>query len=213
MKMRKNARMTPLHREDGERRARRETGHAEAAASLGVRTKTAALWAGHLRALGPTGCADRSSMPRRMHRPMPAHVVERIVSSRWRRTTGTRIASATGASRSAADRVLKRAGLSRIKDLDPEEPARRHQHDDPGDMIHLDIKKPSRFEAPGHRATGTRAGHRQGSGWKHDRICVDDASRIACDGLFPRREAPERHRVPEGVRGLTRASGSPSGGR
>ena len=68
-------------------------------------------------------------------------------------------------------------------------------------MIHLDIKKLGRFETPGHRATGTRAGCRQGSGWEHGHICVDDASRIACGGLFPdgrRQSAIESLRVSVG---------------
>ena len=120
-----------------------------------------------------------------MRRPTPAHVVERIVSLRRHRLTGAHIAAATGVSAATVSRVLKRAGLSRIKDLEPEEPARRYEHDNPGDMIHLDIKKLGRFVRRGHRATGTRAGRRQGSGWEYAHICVDDASRVACGGLFP----------------------------
>ena len=120
-----------------------------------------------------------------MRRPTPAHVVERIVHLRRHRLTGAHIAAATGVSAATADRVLKRAGLSRIRDLEPEEPARRYEHDNPGDMIHLDIKRLGRFRTPGHRVTGTRAGRRQGSGWECARVCVDDASRVACGGLFP----------------------------
>ena len=120
-----------------------------------------------------------------MRRPTPAHVVERIVHLRRCRLTGAHIAAATGVSAATVSRVLKRAGLSRIKDLEPEEPARRYEHDNPGDMIHLDVKKLGRFAQPGHRVTGTRAGRRQGSGWEYAHICVDDASRVACGGLFP----------------------------
>ena len=52
--------------------------------------------------------------------------------------------------------MLKRAGLSRLKDLDPVVPARRYEHADAGDMIHLGIKKLGRFERTGHRVTGDR---------------------------------------------------------
>ena len=83
-----------------------------------------------------------------------------------------------------AVRVLKRAGLSRIKDPEPEEPAHRYEHNNPGDMIHLDVKMPVRFVRPGHRAIGTRVGRRQGSGWEFAHTCVDDASRVACGDLF-----------------------------
>ena len=186
MKMRKNARLTPLRREEMARRVLAgEMSRPEAARSFGVAPKTVSKWVGRFRDFGPAGMPDRSSRPRRMRRPTPAHVVERIVHLRRCRLTGAHIAVATGVSTATVSRILKRAGLSRIKDLEPEEPARRYEHDNPGDMIHLDIKKLGRFVRPGHRATGTRAGRRQGSGWEYAHICVDDASRVACGGLFP----------------------------
>ena len=186
MKIHKNARLTPLRREEMARSVLAgEMSRPEAARSFGVAPKTVSKWVGRFRGFGPAGMPDRSSRPRRMRRPTPAHVVERIVHLRRHRLTGVRIASATGVSTATVSRVLKRAGLSRIKDLEPEEPARRYEHDHPGDMIHLDIKRLGRFRMPGHRATGTRVGRRQGSGWECAHICVDDASRVACGGLFP----------------------------
>ena len=50
-------------------------------------------------------------------------------------------------------RVLARAGLSRLKELEPALPVRRYERDAPGDLIHIDIKKLGRFEAVGHRIT------------------------------------------------------------
>ena len=186
MKMRKNARSAPLRREEMARWVLAgQTNRAEAVASFGVTANTVSKWVGRFRDFGLVGMPDHSLRPRRMRRPTPGHVVERVVSL-WRcRLTGTHIASATGVSTATVSRILKRAGLSRIKDLESEEPARRYGHDNPDDMIHLDIKKLGRFVQPGHRATGTRAGRRQGSGWECAHICVDDASRVACDGLFP----------------------------
>ena len=186
MKIHKNARLTPLRREEMAKSVLAgEMSRPEAARSFGVAPKTVSKWVGRFRDLGPAGMPDRSSRPRRMRRPTPAHVVERIVHLRRHRLTGAHIAVATGVSTATVSRILKRAGLSRIKDLEPEEPARRYEHDHPGDMIHLDIKKLGRFVRPGHRATGTRVGRRQGSGWEYAHICVDDASRVACGGLFP----------------------------
>ena len=186
MKIHKNARLTPLRREEMARSVlARETSRAEAARSFGVTANTVSKWVGRFRDLGAAGCADRSSRPHSPRSPTPRHVAERIVSLRRCRLTGAHIAVATGVSTATVSRILKRAGLSRIKDLEPEEPARRYEHDHPGDMIHLDIKKLGRFRTPGHRATGTRVGRRQGSGWEYAHICVDDASRVACGGLFP----------------------------
>ena len=73
------------------------------------------------------------------------------------RRPGCEIARETGVSPSTISRILRAARLSRARDLDPPEPARRYEHQHPGDMIHLDIKKLGRFERIGHRVTGDRS--------------------------------------------------------
>jgi hypothetical protein len=45
-----------------------------------------------------------------------------------------------------------------MRDLDPVEPARRHERAHPGEMIHLDIKKLGRIDGVGQRITGDRTG-------------------------------------------------------
>lgn len=88
--------------------------------------------------------------------------------------------------------MLARAGLSRLKDLEPAEPVRRYERDEPGDMIHIDIKKLGRFDRIGHRITGDRTGQsndrtsrKGGAGWEFVHICIDDASRIAFSQILP----------------------------
>ena len=106
---------------------------------------------------------------------------------RRQRLTGKHIAQTVGVSSATVSRVLKRVGLSRLKDLEPAEPVRRYEHDDPGDMIHLDIKKLGRFKRTGRRITGDRTGqsNTRGVGWEYVHVCVDDASRIAYTDIFP----------------------------
>ena len=136
MKTCKNARSALLRREEmAWRVVAGQTGRPEAGASFGAAAKTAVLWVGCFWDLGSAGCAG----PRRG------------MSSRGSSScAAARIAAATGVSPATADRVLKRAGLSRLRDPEPEGPARRYQHDRPGDMIHIDVKKPVRFDRPGH---------------------------------------------------------------
>jgi hypothetical protein len=69
-----------------------------------------------------------------------------------------------GVSPATVSRVLKRAGLSRMKDLEPAEPVRRYEYADPGGLIHIDIKKFGRFDRIGHRITGDRKGQSTGRG-------------------------------------------------
>jgi len=66
------------------------------------------------------------------------------------RLTGAHIASKTGVPLATVSRVLRRAGLSCLRDLEPAAPVRRHEHAHPGKMIHLDIKRLCRAWAAPH---------------------------------------------------------------
>ena len=79
---------------------------------------------------------------------------------------------------STAGRVLTRAGLNRLSALEPARPDNRYEHDNPGDLLHLDIKKLGRFKRPGHRVTGSRR-KSGGTGWEYVHVAIDDASRVA----------------------------------
>jgi transposase InsO family protein len=91
------------------------------------------------------------------------------------RMTGAAIATRLALARSTVARWLRREGLGRLSRIDPPEPVRRYQRERPGELIHLDIKKLGRFDRPGHRVTGTRAGCRnRGAGWDVVHVAVDD---------------------------------------
>jgi len=107
-----------------------------------------------------------------------------IVELRRRRLTQARIAASVGLSKSTVGRVLKRAGLSRLSDLEPCEPAVRYEHDHPGDLVHIDIKKLGRIERLGHRI----ARHVRGTvraGYEALFVAVDDHSRIGFTDVYP----------------------------
>jgi hypothetical protein len=53
---------------------------------------------------------------------------------------------------------MARAGLSRLKEIEPPEPVRRYERDKLGDKFHIDIKKLARFERIGRRITSDRTG-------------------------------------------------------
>lgn len=57
----------------------------------------------------------------------------------------------------------------------------RYERAAPGELIHLDIKKPGRFTRPGRAVTGRGPGTHSGGGkgWDYLHVCVDDASRLA----------------------------------
>ncbi len=134
---------------------------------------------------------DRSSRPNIIPRQTDQALAERIVTLRRQRRTGKHIAVETAVSPATVSRVLKRAGLSRIKDLAPAEPVVRYEYAQPGGLIHLDIKRLGRFDRVGHRITGDRTGqsNSRGVGWEYVHVCIDDASRIAFTDIFPDEKA------------------------
>ena len=180
MNIHKNARLTPKSRAELVRRLAAGQSNAGVAADFGICTKTAAKWHARFKSLGLEGLVDRSSRPRRLRRPTPDSVAAEVISLRRQRLPGKEIALRLNLSPATVSRILKRAGLSRMTDIDPPEPVRRYERQRPGEMIHIDIKKLGRFAQAGHRVTGTRQNCRnQGAGWEFAHVAIDDNSRIA----------------------------------
>ncbi|MDW9697849.1 IS481 family transposase [Sinorhizobium meliloti] len=193
MNIHKNARLTPLRREEMAL-AVIEGGvsQAQAALQFAVTAKVVKRWVERYKAEGRAGMGDRSSRPRHSPNATDQAAVDRIIALRRQRLTGEYIARVVAVSPATVSRVLARAGLSRLKDLEPAEPVRRYEHDAPGDMIHIDIKKLGRFDRIGHRITGDRTGQsndrtsrKGGTGWEFVHVCVDDASRVAFSQILP----------------------------
>ena len=107
-----------------------------------------------------------------------------IVELRRRRLTHARIAAALGVSKSTVGRVLARAGMSRLSDLEPLEPVIRYEHEQPGDLLHIDTKKLGRIHRPGKRIPGSPY-RSVGAGWETLFVAVDDHSRVAFTDLYP----------------------------
>jgi len=196
MNVHKNARLTAHSRAALVRRVLDESQPVKAVATaFGVDIKTVRKWVERFRSEGPAGMADRSSRPKRLRRPTLSQTREQIIALRRQRWTGQQIAQAVGVSPATVSRILRRARLSRIRDLEPPEPVVRYERKTPGELIHIDIKKLGRFEQVGHRITGDRTrqsstrGHRDGknwgAGWEFVHVCIDDASRIAFSQILP----------------------------
>lgn len=187
MNMHKNARLTPIGRERLALAVLSGQTPQAAARAAGVCPRTARKWVERYKAHGRAGLMDRSSRPHRLHRPTPADTVKQIEALRRQRFTGQQIARELSISPATVSRVLRRLGLNRIRDLEPAEPARRYQYDEPGALIHIDIKKLGRFERVGHRISGDRTGQSNGRGigWEFVHVAIDDASRVGFSQILP----------------------------
>lgn len=157
----------------------------EAAHAAGVSVRTAYKWLARFREEGATGLLDRSSRPRSCPHSTPDAVIARLIEHRHRRWTYRQIAAELQLAASTVGRLLRRAGLNRLSELEPRPAARRYQYAAPGDLLHLDIKKLGRFWRPGHRVTGDRHGASNGAGWDFVHVAIDDASRIAFGAVLP----------------------------
>ena len=157
----------------------------QAAAEAGVSEPTARKWLGRFLALGEAGLGDSSSRPGHSPRAIAPSQAAAIVELRRRRLTQARIAQALGVSKSTVGRILRRAGLSRLRDLEPSAPAVRYEHERPGDLIHIDTKKLGRIERMSHRITGNRRDTVAGAGWEFLFVAIDDHARIGFTDLYP----------------------------
>lgn len=191
MNVHKNARLTPLGRERLVGLIAGGMRFCQAGAVSGCSAKTAAKWWRRFEREGLDGLKDRSSRPHSLRAPTLGTTVDEIISLRRRRLTGAHIAAQTGVSPATVSRVLRRKGLSQMRDLDPAEPVKRYERDAPGDLIHLDIKKLGKFEKTGHRITGDpQQGKSRGAGWEFVHVCIDDHSRLSFTQIHPDERGP-----------------------
>jgi transposase InsO family protein len=147
---------------------------------------TAARWASRYREHGPAGLVDRSSRPHRCPHRTPTRRERRIIGVRVNRRWGpARIGFLLGVHPSTVHKVLARYGLARLTWLDRAtgRVIRRYEHENPGDLIHVDIKKLGRIpDGGGHKVLGRSAGTRVKKGAKpgyaYLHHAVDDHSRL-----------------------------------
>jgi len=129
---------------------------------------------------------DRSSRPRRSPRQLAPELEERICACRRETGWGPRlVAGATGFAHSTVWKVLKRAGISRPPRA-VRESANSYEWPCPGDLLHMDTSRYTRFMRPGHRVTGDRSQRSRNwmrpetrVGYDYAHAIVDDHSRLA----------------------------------
>ncbi len=148
-----------------------------AAESSGVSRRTIYKWLARAKR-EPGSLNDRSSRPHLSPLGLPEDARDLILSMRRFRMTGERIAQSLRIPRATVARILKAAGMGKLKDLEPKERVIRYERSVAGELIHIDIKKLGRINGVGHRITGDRR-HRGHGGWEYVFVAVDDASRLA----------------------------------
>jgi transposase InsO family protein len=203
----RNAPLTP----EGRRRLceRVDAGQpiAHVAKAAGISRQCLSFWYGRWCRHGEAGLHDRSSRPQTSPRRTPVDVEARIELLRRERKLGpvqiAGILQAEGISvaHSTVHRVLQRLGISRLRDLDPSgENLRqviRYEHDAPGELIHLDVKKIGRIpdgggwrvhgrgSAAANAARASKAAQPRRVGYVYVHTALDDHSRLAYSEELP----------------------------
>ncbi|GAA4345541.1 IS481-like element IS1649 family transposase [Actinomadura luteofluorescens] len=203
---------------------------AHVAAELGVSRQCAHRWVRRFRDQGWAGLAERRSGPRACPSRTPVKTEERVLAARDELRAGPdHIAAATGVPARTVTRILRRHGVPVLAACDPltgtrirasRASERRYEHDAPGEMIHLDVKKLGRIpDGGGWRAHGRGQAVRvRGIGYDFVHTAIDDHTRLAYAEVLPdekgtttaafltraahrqRQELPRLGRLPAGLR-------------
>jgi transposase InsO family protein len=161
----------------------------QVAAELGISERTARKWLKRYQDLGIEGLKDRSSRPH--HCPQATDEVLRsaVVALRRQRLTLVTIAAQLNLSRATVARIAKAEGLNRLSKLEPAPVYRRYERAEPGELLHLDVKKLGRIVKVGHRITADRRDRARDAGWDYLHVAIDDASRVAYAQILPEEDA------------------------
>lgn len=156
-----------------------------AAEASGVSRATVYKWVRRFRSGG--GFEDAPSRARSRPHALPEWVEDRIRTARIESKQGPhRLSASLGIPRSTIYGVLRRHGMSRLRDFDrPTGKPIRYVRERPGELVHLDVKKLGRVPiGGGHFALGRQLGKRHSRranavGYEFIHVAVDDCSRFA----------------------------------
>jgi hypothetical protein len=161
---------------------------AHVAAEMGISRTTAWRWWRRFRGHGPAGLRDRSSVARSHPRRTGPCLETRVrIMRELTRRGPVLIAGKLGMHASTVDRVLRRHRAPLLRELDPvtgtviratRRTAERYEHDHPGSLIHVDVKKLGRIpDGGGWRARGRPGTTRShGIGYDYVHTAIDDHS-------------------------------------
>ncbi|OUM41891.1 IS481 family transposase [Arthrobacter sedimenti] len=141
---------------------------AHAAVFFHVSWPTAKRWADRYAAMGRAGMQDRTSRPHHSPTRTPPVLVRKIAHLRWKKRLGPiGIGARLGVPASTVHAVLTRCRLNRLHHVDVRtgDVIRRYEHERPGDLIHVDVKKLGNIpDGGGWRYVGRHQGGRNRAG-------------------------------------------------
>ena len=176
------------------------------AAAMGISRKCVKTWLDRFAAGGEAGLRDRSSRPHSSPMRTDALVELAVVELRRRERLGPdEISHRLGVPARTVSRILTRRGVPRLSMLDPitgevirasKTTSIRYEHEQPGSLAHMDVKKLGRIpDGGGWKAHGRASGSIQRDrstkvGFDYVHSLVDDHSRLAYSEVLPDEKGP-----------------------
>lgn len=174
---------------------------AHVAKELGISRQCAHRWVNRFRAEGEGGLVDRSSRPHRCPRRTSRGTEQRVLALRLDQRRGQDwIGPELGIPARTVSAILRRHRVPFLRECDPltgevirasKTTAIRYEHDHPGSLVHMDVKKIGKIpDGGGWRAHGramgrTGAQQRARIGFDYVHSLVDDHSRLAYSEILP----------------------------
>lgn len=174
---------------------------AHVAKAMGVSRQCASRWVGRFDAEGEAGLADRSSRPLSVPSRTSAEIEVRVVAARTEHRRGPDwLGPELGIPARTVTRILRRHQVPLLRELDPltgerirssKATAVRYERDQPGELVHMDVKKIGRIpDGGGWRAHGRQMGSsserkKTKVGYDYVHSLVDDHSRLAYSEILP----------------------------
>lgn len=179
---------------------------AHVAKELGVSRQCAHRWVARFRAEGAAGLLDRSSRPRHCPRQTSTTVEQAVLALRRDKRRGQDwIGPELGIAPRTVSAILRRHRVPYLRECDPltgqvirasKTTTVRYEHDHPGSLVHMDVKKIGRIrDGGGWKAHGRSMGStarmkRNLVGFDFVHSLVDDHSRLAYSEVLDDEKGP-----------------------
>lgn len=179
---------------------------AHVAKELGVSRQCAHRWVNRYRFEGEAGLIERSSRPRRCPRRTSAAVEQKVLQMRRDERRGQDwIGPELGIPARTVSTILRRHRVPFLRECDPltgevirssKQTATRYERPNPGDLVHMDVKKAGKipdgggWKAHGRASTDAAKGKRRRIGFDYIHSMVDDHSRLAYSEILPDEQGP-----------------------
>jgi transposase InsO family protein len=174
---------------------------AHVAQEMGVSRQCAHRWVARFDDRGEAGLVDGSSRPHKSPTRTPAQVEDRVVQLRRAQQAGQDwLGPELGVPARTVSRILRRHQVPYLCECDPltgevirasKTTATRYERDEPGELVHMDVKKIGRipdgggWRAHGRQMGSTAAAKKAKIGFDYVHSLVDDHSRLGYSEILP----------------------------